>query len=99
MEKKSHLFLRNKSGGETIQGVILNFMSLITAAETTSLPLLLLPTPTHSHLHTHTHTLTHTDSGVGAGIDSYYEYCLKSYVLLGNKEYLRRFNKVRGVAM
>ena len=41
-------------------GMILNFMSLITAAETTSLPLLLLPTPTHSHPHTHTHTLTLT---------------------------------------
>lgn len=52
-------------------------------------------TPTYTHTLTH----THTDSGVGAGIDSYYEYCLKSYILLGNSEYLRRFNKVRGVAM
>lgn len=34
------------------------------------------------------------DSGVGAGIDSYYEYCLKSYVLLGESRYLSRFNKV-----
>ena len=25
------------------------------------------------------------DSGVGAGIDSYYEYCLKAYILLGMK--------------
>ena len=25
------------------------------------------------------------DTGVGAGIDSYYEYLLKSYVLLGEK--------------
>ncbi|XP_055308120.1 ER degradation-enhancing alpha-mannosidase-like protein 3 isoform X2 [Sitodiplosis mosellana] len=33
------------------------------------------------------------DSGVGAGIDSYYEYCLKSYVLLGDGRYLDRFNK------
>ena len=59
------------------------------------------PTHTHTltHTHTHTPTHTHTDSGVGAGIDSYYEYCLKSYILLGNKEYLRRFNKVRGVAI
>lgn len=23
------------------------------------------------------------DAGVGAGIDSYYEYCLKAYILLG----------------
>lgn len=29
------------------------------------------------------------DSGVGAGIDSYYEYCLKAYILLGN--YLQFF--------
>lgn len=33
------------------------------------------------------------DSGVGAGIDSYYEYCLKSYVLLGDGRYLERFNR------
>lgn len=33
------------------------------------------------------------DSGVGAGIDSYYEYCLKAYVLLGDQTYLRRFSK------
>uniref|UniRef100_T1IVL0 alpha-1,2-Mannosidase n=1 Tax=Strigamia maritima TaxID=126957 RepID=T1IVL0_STRMM len=33
------------------------------------------------------------DSGVGAGIDSYYEYCLKAYILLGNDAYLDRFNK------
>ena len=40
-------------------------------------------------------SLSLTDSGVGAGIDSYYEYCLKAYVLLGKKDYLTRFNKVR----
>lgn len=33
------------------------------------------------------------DSGVGAGIDSYYEYCLKAYILLGDDLYLDRFNK------
>ena len=37
---------------------------------------------------------THTDSGVGAGIDSYYEYCLKSYIVLGEETYLKRFEKV-----
>ena len=36
---------------------------------------------------------TRKESGVGAGIDSYYEYCLKSYILLGQPEYLRRFEK------
>uniref|UniRef100_T1G9Y5 alpha-1,2-Mannosidase n=1 Tax=Megaselia scalaris TaxID=36166 RepID=T1G9Y5_MEGSC len=33
------------------------------------------------------------DSGVGAGIDSYYEYLFKSYILLGNEKYLNRFNR------
>uniref|UniRef100_A0A8C4Z7P5 alpha-1,2-Mannosidase n=1 Tax=Gadus morhua TaxID=8049 RepID=A0A8C4Z7P5_GADMO len=32
------------------------------------------------------------DSGVGAGIDSYYEYLLKAYVLLGDDLFLQRFN-------
>ena len=40
-----------------------------------------------------------TDSGVGAGIDSYYEYCLKSYILLGDHEYLQRFDKVHHTYM
>jgi len=33
------------------------------------------------------------DSGIGAGIDSYYEYCLKAYILLGDTSYLEKFNK------
>lgn len=33
------------------------------------------------------------DSSVGAGIDSYYEYCLKAYILLGDETYLERFNR------
>ena len=32
------------------------------------------------------------DSGVGAGIDSYYEYVAKAYVLLGDEKYLDRWN-------
>ncbi|KAK3539486.1 hypothetical protein QTP70_008867 [Hemibagrus guttatus] len=32
------------------------------------------------------------DSGVGAGIDSYYEYLMKAYVLLGDDQLLQRFN-------
>uniref|UniRef100_A0A8C3F351 alpha-1,2-Mannosidase n=1 Tax=Chrysemys picta bellii TaxID=8478 RepID=A0A8C3F351_CHRPI len=32
------------------------------------------------------------DSGVGAGIDSYYEYLMKAYILLGDDTYLDRFN-------
>ena len=34
------------------------------------------------------------DSGVGAGIDSYYEYCLKAYILFGDETYRDKFNKV-----
>ncbi|ELT95927.1 hypothetical protein CAPTEDRAFT_219288 [Capitella teleta] len=33
------------------------------------------------------------ESGVGAGIDSYYEYLMKAYILLGDETYLHRFNK------
>ena len=32
------------------------------------------------------------ESGVGAGIDSYYEYVAKAYVLLGEDKYLDRWN-------
>ncbi|KAI6238777.1 Alpha-1,2-Mannosidase [Aphelenchoides fujianensis] len=32
------------------------------------------------------------DASVGAGIDSYLEYTLKTYILLGEPEYLQRFN-------
>ncbi|VEL14143.1 unnamed protein product [Protopolystoma xenopodis] len=32
------------------------------------------------------------ESGVGAGIDSYYEYLFKAYMLLGDPVYLHRFN-------
>ena len=33
------------------------------------------------------------ESGVGAGSDSYYEYLMKAYILLGDKTYLHRFNR------
>ncbi|XP_034301044.2 ER degradation-enhancing alpha-mannosidase-like protein 3 [Magallana gigas] len=33
------------------------------------------------------------EAGVGAGTDSYYEYVLKAYVLLGDEKYLYRFDK------
>ena len=32
------------------------------------------------------------DSGIGAGIDSYYEYVAKAYILLGDETYLSRWN-------
>lgn len=43
-------------------------------------------------INVHNGQWTRKDSGVGAGIDSYYEYCLKSYILLGDTEYLKRFS-------
>lgn len=46
-------------------------------------------------LNVHSGDWVRRDSGVGAGIDSYYEYCLKAYVLLGDHRYLTRFNKVK----
>lgn len=33
------------------------------------------------------------ESGVGAGSDSYYEYLMKAYILLGDETYLHRFNR------
>lgn len=33
------------------------------------------------------------ESGVGAGSDSYYEYLMKAYILLGDSTYLHRFNR------
>ncbi|KAL1502333.1 hypothetical protein ABEB36_007489 [Hypothenemus hampei] len=44
-------------------------------------------------LNVHSGDWVRRDSGVGAGIDSYYEYCLKAYILLGDKKYLHRFNR------
>lgn len=39
----------------------------------------------------HTGDWVRKDSGVGAGIDSYYEYLLKGYILLGDEGYYERF--------
>ena len=36
----------------------------------------------------------HTQSGIGAGIDSFYEYLLKSYILFGDNSIFDMFNKV-----
>ena len=46
-------------------------------------------------LNVHSGDWVRRESGIGAGIDSYYEYCLKSYILLGDRSYLERFNKVK----
>ncbi|OZC08324.1 hypothetical protein X798_04675 [Onchocerca flexuosa] len=44
-------------------------------------------------LNVHSGDWIRRDAGIGAGIDSYYEYCLKAYILLGDEGYLYRFNK------
>ncbi|KAL9924688.1 LOW QUALITY PROTEIN: ER degradation-enhancing alpha-mannosidase-like protein 3 [Glossina fuscipes] len=44
-------------------------------------------------LNVHSGDWVRRDSGVGAGIDSYYEYLFKSYILLGDDKYLARFNR------
>ncbi|XP_055639386.1 ER degradation-enhancing alpha-mannosidase-like protein 3 [Toxorhynchites rutilus septentrionalis] len=44
-------------------------------------------------LNVHSGDWVRRESGVGAGIDSYYEYLLKSYILLGDERYLGRFNR------
>lgn len=41
-----------------------------------------------SVLNVHSGDWVRRDSGVGAGIDSYYEYCLKAYILLGKLIFL-----------
>ncbi|KAJ8374468.1 hypothetical protein SKAU_G00050480 [Synaphobranchus kaupii] len=37
-------------------------------------------------------TTTNITCGVGVGIDSYYEYLQKAYILLGDDLFLHRFN-------
>lgn len=36
----------------------------------------------------------YTQSSIGAGIDSFYEYLLKSYILFGDEDYRDMFDKV-----
>lgn len=43
-------------------------------------------------IHTHTGQWLREESGIGAGIDSYYEYLFKAYMLLGEEMYLDVFN-------
>ncbi|CAD5230317.1 unnamed protein product [Bursaphelenchus okinawaensis] len=43
-------------------------------------------------LNVHSGDWIRRDAGIGAGIDSYYEYTLKAYILLGEEDYLHRFN-------
>jgi len=44
-----------------------------------------------STIHTHTGRWLQTHSGIGAGIDSFYEYLLKAYIMFGDDEMLEWF--------
>ncbi|DBB03198.1 TPA: hypothetical protein ACH3X1_000010 [Trebouxia sp. C0004] len=50
-------------------------------------------------LHTDNQEWLRKDSGIGAGIDSFYEYLLKAYLVFGEVEYLDMFSKVYTSAM
>ncbi|DBA72271.1 TPA: hypothetical protein ACH3X2_010653 [Trebouxia sp. C0005] len=50
-------------------------------------------------LHTDNQEWLRKDSGIGAGIDSFYEYLLKAYLVFGEVEYLDMFTKVYISAM
>lgn len=41
----------------------------------------------------HTGKWVHANGGIGAGIDSFYEYLLKGYILLGNEELYSIYNQ------
>ena len=44
-------------------------------------------------LNVHNGDWINKDATIGAGIDSYYEYLLKGYILLGDESLLKRFNR------
>ncbi|KAL3161638.1 hypothetical protein ABBQ32_010493 [Trebouxia sp. C0010 RCD-2024] len=50
-------------------------------------------------LHTDNAEWLRKDSGIGAGIDSFYEYLLKAYLLFGDEDYLIMFAKLYTSAM
>lgn len=45
------------------------------------------------HINVFTSEWTHKDAGIGTSIDSFYEYLLKAYLLLGDEEYLYMFKE------
>jgi hypothetical protein len=40
---------------------------------------------------------THLDAGIGHGIDSFYEYLLKSYIFFDDEFYYSIFNEVKRI--
>ncbi|GMH33547.1 hypothetical protein BSKO_01381 [Bryopsis sp. KO-2023] len=49
-------------------------------------------------IHTRTGKWARKDSGIGAGIDSFFEYMLKGYILLGDSDYLDMFLELYAAA-
>eukprot|EP00249_Psilotum_nudum_P018218 c26697_g1_i1 orf=127-2067(+) len=52
-----------------------------------------------AHINVFSGEWTHKDAGIGTSIDSFYEYLLKGYLLLGDEEYLYIFNEAYKAAM
>ncbi|CAM6075785.1 unnamed protein product [Sphagnum tenellum] len=46
-----------------------------------------------AHINVFTGEWTHKDAGIGTSVDSFYEYLLKAYLLLGDEEYLFMFRE------
>jgi len=51
-----------------------------------------------AHIDVFTGEWTHVDAGVGTSVDSFYEYLLKAFVLLGDTEYLHMFERAYNAA-
>lgn len=52
-----------------------------------------------AHINVFSGEWTHKDAGIGTSIDSFYEYLLKAYLLLGDEEYLYIFNEAYRAVM
>ncbi|KAJ7558268.1 hypothetical protein O6H91_04G031400 [Diphasiastrum complanatum] len=52
-----------------------------------------------AHINIFTGEWTHKDSGIGTSVDSFYEYLLKAYIVLGDEEYLYIFNEAYKAVM
>ena len=47
-----------------------------------------------NHINTNTGVWTATESGIGAGVDSYFEYLVKGYVLFNNRQLLKMWRNL-----
>ena len=65
---------------------------LFTVLRVTHLPVHMPPPPQGNVVNIQTGQWVSKQSGLGAGMDSFYEYLLKSYILFGEKEDYRMFS-------